>query len=119
MIRSLTLVLLLLFAAGCEDESTTETGIGSVLLHIRVDVAGPANGIQAYIIRDKQSTERRVSTDANGDARFEQVPAGSWDVGFFESSDFHWGAGATRVTVDVRDDATTELTMYAKRVVRP
>src|SRR5688500_5366680 len=84
LMRRVAQLLLFCLVAACKDEITDEAGFGTVVVHMQTNLAGSRAGIETYIIRGNQSTERRVTTDEIGNAVFENVPVASWDVGYFE-----------------------------------
>lgn len=111
------LLLTVFLATGCEDEVTDESGFGTVVIHMREAGGGFASGVDTYIIKDvgAKQTERRVTSDAQGNATYENVPAGSWDAGFSENLRWVFGPPPVRQTLEVRNDATAEVTLFALR----
>jgi len=99
------------FFSACEEE---ETGFGTVIIHAQLDTGGAAAGVETYVV--KGSLEERKNTDQNGNATYENFPAGSCDAGFFENSTYMFAAGTTgRKTIDVENDKTTEVELVVKR----
>lgn len=100
---------------GPGDNDKTESGFGTVVVHATLTTGGAAAGLETYVVA--RDVETRRTTDGSGTARFENVPAGSWDVGYFESPTYRTGPSGdtSRRRVDVENDKTTELTFVVLR----
>ena len=104
-------VLVSLTFFSCEEE---ETGFGTVIIHTVLDTGGNAAGVQTYLVSEDE--EERKSTDQNGIATYERVPAGSWDAGYFEDTTYRFASGqTTRKTIDVTHEQTTEVQLVVGR----
>lgn len=63
--------------------------------------------------------ELRKATRQDGNALYEEMPAGSWDAGFFETGTWISSNSPNRLTIDLRADGSVDVDFVVRYVAPP